>query len=71
MFRNGINSSFAQILVVGLVFDVCVFSVVVAHIRYVSWLGSKIAALEASTDILLESQRQLNDLIGQLLSKTS
>lgn len=60
-----------QLLVFGLVFDACLFVVVVAHIRFVSRLNGQIMALEASTDMLLQSQTQLNSLIGQLLSKAS
>jgi hypothetical protein len=63
--------SFIQILVFGLVFDVFVFIVVVAHIRYVTRLSGRIMALEASTDMLLLSQRELNQLIVAFLSKAS
>jgi hypothetical protein len=57
-----------QVLISGLVFDSALLVVVIAHIRFVSRLGGQISALEASTDILLHSQTELNTLIGQLIS---
>jgi hypothetical protein len=60
-----------QVLVLGIVFDVGVLVVVIAHIRFVANLNGQIMALEASTDMLLQSQRELNKLIVAFLSKTS
>lgn len=60
-----------QVLVLGLVFDVSLLIVVVAHIRFVSRLSGQIMALEASTDMLLQSQRDLNKVILQFLSNIS
>ena len=65
---NGQNTSLFKVLVISLVFDVGLFSVVIAHIRYVSTLGQQIAALEGSTDIMLHSQSELNELFTQFLS---
>ena len=62
---------FVQILVLGLIFDVGVLIVVLAHIRFVSRLNGQILALEASTDMLLQSQTELNRLIVAFLSKQS
>jgi hypothetical protein len=56
------------ILVFGLVFDAVLLLVVIAHIRFVSRLGGQIMALEASTDMMLASQRQLNELVSSLMS---
>lgn len=63
--------SLIQVLVFGAVFDVTLLAVVIVHVRCVSRLTAQISALEASTDILLESQRELNRLILALLSITS
>lgn len=60
-----------QILIFGLVFDAALFIVVVAHIRFVSRLNAQIMALEASTDILLDSQTELNRVLASFLSKIS
>lgn len=60
-----------QVLVFGLVFDAGLFVVVVAHIRYVSKLSGQIMALEASTDMLLQAQTELNRLMVVFLSKVS
>jgi nitrate reductase gamma subunit len=60
-----------QVLVLGLLFDVGVLVVVIAHIRFVASLNAQIMALEASTDMLLQSQRELNKLIISFLSKAS
>jgi hypothetical protein len=60
-----------QVLVLGLLFDVGVLVVVIAHIRFVASLNGQIMALEASTDLLLQSQRELNKLIVLFLSKSS
>lgn len=60
-----------SVLVLGLVFDAALFIVVIAHIRFVSRLNGQISALEASTDMLLQSQAQLNKLIVVFLSNTS
>ena len=60
-----------QVLISGLVFDACLFIVVVAHIRFVSRLNGQIKALEASTDMLLQSQTELNRLIVLFVSKQS
>jgi hypothetical protein len=60
-----------SVLVLGLVFDVGVLFVVIAHIRFVASLNSQIVALEASTDMLLQSQRELNKLIVAFLLKVS
>ena len=62
---------YVQVLVLGLVFDVGVLVVVLAHIRFVSRLNGQIMALEASTDMLLQSQTELNRLIVAFLSKQS
>ena len=62
---------FVQVLVLGLIFDVGVLVVVLAHIRFVSRLNGQIMALEASTDMLLQSQVELNKLIVAFLSKQS
>jgi hypothetical protein len=62
---------YVQVLVFGLIFDACLFVVVVAHIRYVSRLSGQIMALEASTDMLLQSQRELNGSIMLFLSNKS
>lgn len=71
MCKNGTNSSLIQVLVIGLIFDVSLFGVVIAHIRFVARLFAQITALEASTDMLLQSQRELNTNVLQFLSKTS
>jgi hypothetical protein len=63
--------SFVSFLVLGLVFDIGVLFVVIAHIRFVASLNGQIMALEASTDMLLQSQRELNKLIVLFLSKQS
>ena len=60
-----------QVLIFGLVFDACLFVVVIAHIRFVSRLNAQIMALEASTDMLLQSQTELNRLIVVFLSNKS
>lgn len=60
-----------QVLVFGLLFDAGLLVVVVAHIRYVARLSGQVMALEASTDLMLASQRELNRLMGAFLSKTS
>jgi hypothetical protein len=60
-----------QVLILGLVFDVGVLFVVIAHIRFVASLNGQIMALESSTDMLLQSQRELNKLIVAFLSKQS
>jgi hypothetical protein len=62
---------YLQVLVLGLVFDVGVLFVVIAHIRFVARLNGQISALEASTDMLLQSQQELNKLMVALISKTS
>lgn len=62
---------YVQVLVLGSLFDVMLLFVVLAHIRYVSRLSGQIMALEASTDILLASQAQLNKAILAFLSNTS
>ena len=62
---------FVQVLILGLIFDVMLLAVVVAHIRFVSRLNGQIMALEASTDMLLQSQTELNRLIVAFLSKQS
>jgi nitrate reductase gamma subunit len=59
------------VLVLSLLFDVGVLFVVIAHIRFVASLNAQIMALEASTDMLLQSQRELTKLIVAFLSKTS
>jgi hypothetical protein len=56
------------LLIFGLVFDFALFVVVLVHIRCVSRLTGQIRALEASTDILLQSQAQLTTLMSQLIS---
>lgn len=63
--------SLVSVLVLGAVFDVGVLVVIIAHIRHVAHLSGEIMALEASTDILLQSQRELNKLIIAFLSKVS
>jgi hypothetical protein len=57
-----------QMFVVGLVFDFVLLLVVIIHIRFVSGLNAQIKALEASTDMMLQSQRQLNELVSSLIS---
>ena len=63
--------SLFALLVFGVLFDVALICVVIAHIRYISVLYGKITALEASTDMLLQSQTELNNLVIAFLSKTS
>ena len=58
-----------QVLIFGLIFDIGVLIVVIAHIRYVSRLSGQIMALEASTDMLLQSQTELNRMIVLFVSK--
>ncbi len=62
---------YVQVLIFGLVFDALLLVVVVAHIRYVTRLSGQIMALEASTDMLLQSQTELNRLIVAFLSNQS
>jgi hypothetical protein len=62
---------YVQVLGLGLIFDVSVLFVVIAHIRFVASLNGQIMALEASTDMLLQSQRDLNKLIHGFLSNIS
>lgn len=62
---------YVQVLVLGLIFDVGVLIVVLAHIRFVSRLNGQVMALEASTDMLLQSQTELNRLVVVFLSKQS
>jgi len=71
MFRNGHGSSLTQVLVIGLIFDVCLLSVVVAHIRYVAKLSGQIMAMEGSVDIVLHSQTELYFLLAKFLSNKS
>lgn len=71
MYEKILFFPMVQVLVLGLVFDVGVLIVVIAHIRFVASLNGQIMALEASTDMLLQSQRELNKLIGAFLSKQS
>ncbi len=63
--------SLQTVFVFGLVFDVMVLFVVIAHIRFISSLNADISALEASTDMLLHSQTELNKAILQFLSNKS
>jgi len=72
MARIGVTTyelPYFQVLVLGLIFDVGLLIVVIAHVRYVSRLSGQIMALEASTDMLLHSQTELNNLIVLLISK--
>jgi hypothetical protein len=69
MFHDGFP--LVQVLVLGLLFDVMLLTVVIAHIRFVARLNGQVMALEASTDMLLQSQRELNKIIGSFLSKVS
>ena len=57
------HTALFALLVLGAFFDVSLLFVVVAHIRYISVLYGKITALEASTDMLLQSQTELNKLL--------
>jgi hypothetical protein len=66
-----VEISLVQVLVFGLVFDAVLLVVVVAHIRFVVGLNGQIMALEASTDLLLQSQQDLHVLIRTFLSKVS
>lgn len=65
------NTALLALLIFGVLFDFALICVVVAHIRYISSLYAKITALEASTDMLLQSQTELNNLVIAFLSKTS
>lgn len=58
-----------QVLILGVIFDACLLIVVVAHIKFVSRLSGQIMALEASTDMLLQSQTELTRLFSAFLSK--
>jgi hypothetical protein len=60
-----------QVLIFSSIFDVALLITVIAHIRYVSRLSGQIMALEASTDMLLQSQRELNKAIMLFLSNKS
>lgn len=68
---NYASFPFVQVLVLGLIFDIGVLAVVIAHIRYVTHLSGQIMALEASTDMLLQSQTELNRMIVLFISKES
>jgi len=46
-----------------IIFDVLTSLVVLAHIRHISFLQAKITALEASTDMLLDMQREQNKIM--------
>ena len=61
------HTTLFALLILGSFFDVSLLLVVVAHIRYISVLYGKITALEASTDMLLHSQTELNRLLANLL----
>ena len=65
------HTALYSLLVFLAILDVTIIFVVVAHIRYVSSLFAQISALEASTDILLQSQTELNNLVVVYLSKLS
>lgn len=63
--------SYVQVSFFSFIFDVMLLVTVIAHIRFVSRLNGQIMALEASTDMLLQSQVELNKLIVAFLSKQS